>query len=60
VDVSPKKHGKYITGQGQRIVAPEDLVGHGIDAIIVANPIYKEEIATMTGSLGLTPEFLYL
>lgn len=60
VDVSPKKHGKYITGQGQRIVAPEDLVDHGVDTIIVANPIYKEEIASKTSSLGLAPEFLYL
>ncbi len=60
VDVNPKKQGMYITGQGQRIVAPDYLADHAVDAIIVANPIYKEEIATLTGDLGLAPEFLCL
>jgi cyclopropane fatty-acyl-phospholipid synthase-like methyltransferase len=60
VDVNPKKQGKYITGQGQRIVPAEYLVDHPADAVIVANPIYKDEIAAINADLGLAPEFLYL
>jgi SAM-dependent methyltransferase len=60
VDVNPNKHGMYIAGQGQRIVPPEHLAEIRADAIIVANPIYKHEIADTTANLGLEPEFLYL
>jgi hypothetical protein len=60
VDVNPKKQGMFVTGQGQLIVPPDYLTSHAVDAIIVANPIYKEEIAALTNSLGLAPEFLYL
>jgi hypothetical protein len=60
VDVNPKKHGKYIAGQGQRIVPVEYLRDHPVDTIIVANPIYRDEIAAITARVGLDPEFLYL
>ncbi|MDH3217834.1 MAG: class I SAM-dependent methyltransferase [Candidatus Krumholzibacteria bacterium] len=60
VDVNPKKHGMYIAGTGQRIVAPDFLTDHPADAIIVVNPVYASEITRITESLGLEPEFLYL
>jgi hypothetical protein len=60
VDVNPKKHGMYVAGQGQRIVHPRDLAADPVDVIIVANPIYKNEVAMLTQQLGLSPEFLYL
>jgi SAM-dependent methyltransferase len=60
VDLNPGKHGMFVAGQGQRIVPPTYLVDHRVDVIIVANPIYKDEISEMTAALGLDPEFFYL
>lgn len=60
VDVNPKKHDMYVAGRGQRIVPPAYLAQHPVDTIIVANPIYKNEIAQTTSALGLTSDFLYL
>ena len=60
IDVNPRKHGMYIAGQGQRIVPPEHLRGHPVDAIVVVNPLYKHEIAAEARRLGVGAEFLYL
>lgn len=44
VDVNPYKHGKYMAGTGQMIVAPEQLAAYQPDLVIAMNPIYLEEI----------------
>ena len=46
--------------QAEGLAVVDSLQFDEVDAIIVANPIYKKEIASKTSSLGLTPEFLYL
>ncbi len=56
VDVNPYKHGMFMAGTGQQIVAPEFLVEYQPDRVIVMNPIYLDEIRTMLTHLGLNPE----
>ncbi len=44
VDINPNKHGAYMAGTGQKIVAPEFLQQYRPDVVIVMNPIYCNEI----------------
>jgi 2-polyprenyl-3-methyl-5-hydroxy-6-metoxy-1,4-benzoquinol methylase len=54
IDVNPRKHGKYIVGTGQQIVAPEFLRECPHDDIICMNPLYVDEISRQARSLGFT------
>ncbi len=58
VDVNPRKHGCYIAGTGQRIVAPAGLVrdGGGPEVVIVMNPVYRWEIGEQLASMGTRAE----
>jgi len=58
VDIDPYKHGTYMAGTGQEIVAPEFLREYRPEVVIVMNPIYEDEIRQTTEGLGLTPEFM--
>jgi SAM-dependent methyltransferase len=58
VDINPRKRGKYITGTGQQIVPPESLRDINPDAIIVMNPIYRQEIENTIAELGINPELI--
>ncbi len=53
VDLNPRKHGKYVAGSGQQIVAPAFLCDYQPDVVIVMNPLYMNEIQQMTHDLGL-------
>jgi SAM-dependent methyltransferase len=55
VDVNPRKHGMYVPGSGQRIVPPEFLKEYRPDAVIIMNPIYRNEIGARTRALGINP-----
>jgi SAM-dependent methyltransferase len=44
VDVNPHKHGRYIAGTGQPIIASADLPSRRPTHVIVMNPIYEAEI----------------
>ncbi|HWR26611.1 MAG TPA: class I SAM-dependent methyltransferase [candidate division Zixibacteria bacterium] len=44
VDINPIKHGTYMAGTGQKIVAPEFLKQYQPDIVIVMNEIYIKEI----------------
>jgi hypothetical protein len=59
VDINPRKHGMYVAGTGQRIVAPEFLRRYRPETVLVMNSIYKNEIRQFTNDLGIFPEFLY-
>ena len=54
VDINPHKHGKFMAGTGQEIVAPEFLVDYDPDLVIVMNPVYTDEIRSELGRLGVT------
>lgn len=58
VDINPKKSGMYMAGTGQQIVNPKFLVDYRPDAVIVMNPVYKDEIRQDLETLGLRPQIL--
>jgi SAM-dependent methyltransferase len=43
VDLNPLKQGHFVPGTGHPIVAPTDLVAHGITSAILMNPNYRDE-----------------
>ncbi len=55
VDINPLKHGTFLAGCGQEIVAPETLTDCRPDVVIVMNPVYKKEISRDLKTLGLSP-----
>jgi SAM-dependent methyltransferase len=55
VDINPHRHGKFMAGTGQEIIAPEDLKENPPDHVIIMNPIYHDEIRTMLADIGLAP-----
>lgn len=58
VDVNPAKHGRFVAGSGHRIVAPEALADVHPDVVLIANPVYRAEIARRLAALGLAPELV--
>lgn len=56
VDINPRKHGKYVPGSGQEIVAPERLRQIRPDLVVVMNPLYLQEIAQSVEDLGVSAE----
>ncbi len=56
VDINPHRQGYFMPGTGHRIFGPDELVGLKPDAVIVMNPIYKDEIAADLAQRGLQPE----
>lgn len=53
VDINPRKQGRYVAGSGQQIVAPAFLTEYRPDAVLVANPLYEEEIRQSLRWMGL-------
>lgn len=53
VDVNPKKQSMFVPGSGHRVIAPEQLRETGVDAVVVMNANYLEEISDMLAALGL-------
>ncbi len=60
VDVNPVKHGKFIPGSGQEVVAPQQLTEIRPDVVVIMNGIYQNEIQAMLRQLGLVPELIAL
>jgi FlaA1/EpsC-like NDP-sugar epimerase len=58
VDINPHKHGTYLAGAGQEIVAPDFLRQYQPDVVIVMNPIYRQEIESQLHQMGLSPELI--
>ena len=58
VDVNPRKHGKYVPGTGQRIVAPDSLLEQRPGAVVVMNPQYVDEIHRALRELGSQADVL--
>ncbi len=52
VDLNPRKHGSFIPGAATPVVAPESLVEYGPDVVVVANPIYRDEVRGILSDLG--------
>jgi SAM-dependent methyltransferase len=54
VDINPRKHGTYVGGSGQRIVAPQFLVEYRPTVVVLLNPIYEREIKASLAQLGVS------
>ncbi|MGH3648020.1 MAG: NAD-dependent epimerase/dehydratase family protein [Micromonosporaceae bacterium] len=60
VDVNPYKQGKFSLGTGHPILAPDQLAGAPPDVVLVANPVYTDEITAALRELGCRPEVVAL
>ena len=58
VDVNPAKWGRYLPVTGHRVDEPDRLRGSGTRAVVITNPVYRDEIAKSLAELGLTAEIL--
>lgn len=58
VDINPFKHGKFMAGTGQEIVAPERLREYLPSHVIAMNPIYLAEIRASLDDLGVDAELV--
>jgi SAM-dependent methyltransferase len=56
VDINPHRQGKYLPGNGQRIVPPEFLKEYRPDAVILMNPVYRDEVREQLAQMDLKPE----
>lgn len=56
VDINPRKHGRFISGTGQKIVAPHELSSIDPDVVVALNPAYQDEIEGMIEDLGVDAE----
>lgn len=56
VDVNPNRHGYFMPGTGQKIIAPESLAPYQPDVVLVVNAVYRDEIAQDLAAMGLRPQ----
>jgi hypothetical protein len=58
VDVNPAKWGRHLPVTGHRVDDPATLAGRDIRAVVITNPVYRDEIAKSLAELGLAAEIL--
>ena len=58
VDINPRKHGMYVAGSGQAIVAPEFLKTCPPQAVIIMNANYKAEIQQRLQALDVDADIV--
>lgn len=56
VDINPHKQGAFLPGTGHLIVAPDYLLQHPPEKVVLMNPIYENEVRATLHDLGLAPE----
>lgn len=56
VDQNVDKHGRFVSGTGQEIVAPEALRGGDVKQIVLMNGIYESEVRGRLQNLGIDAE----
>ncbi len=60
VDINPIKHGTFMAGTGQEIIAPAFLKHYRPDVVVIMNPVYLAEVTADLTALGLSPDILTL
>jgi len=60
IDINPRKEGMYVSGTGQKIVAPEFLKNYSPNVVLIMNPIYADEIKQMLNDLNLSCEVRFV
>ena len=58
VDINPFKHGMYMAGTGQQIVAPEFLATYKPDLVVAMNDIYLDEIRAELDRIGVDADLV--
>ncbi len=58
IDQNPGKHGRFVSGTGQRIDAPALLANSGVRQIVLMNEIYQHEVRAQLAQQGLEIELL--
>lgn len=58
VDINPYKHGMFMAGTGQEIVAPSFLQQYDPELVVVMNPVYVGEIADSLREMSLAPRLV--
>jgi C-methyltransferase C-terminal domain/Methyltransferase domain len=58
VDINPRKAGRFVPGSAQEIIPPEALREICPEVVISMNGIYRQEIGSVLGALGLNPILL--
>jgi hypothetical protein len=58
VDINPRKHGSFVTGTGQPVIAPEQLKEIQPDIVLAPNPLYLREIRQRLQALELSPRII--
>lgn len=58
VDVNPRKQGRYLPVSARRVVEPAELCAVRPDAVVLLNPVYRDEVARMLAGAGLRAELL--
>jgi SAM-dependent methyltransferase len=58
VDIHPHRAGKFVPGGGQRIVVPDELVEIRPSAVVVMNPLYRDEIGGMLAARGVATKIV--
>jgi hypothetical protein len=58
VDVNPAKWGRHLPVTGHRVDEPATLAGRDIRAVVITNPVYRDEIAKSLAELGVAAEIL--
>jgi SAM-dependent methyltransferase len=53
IDQNADKHGRFVSGTGQQIVAPEALRGSDVAQVVLMNGIYESEVRSRLQDLGV-------
>ncbi len=60
VDVSPAKQGRYVSGTGHEIVAPDRLTEYRPGVVFLMNPVYEDEVHSTLQALGVEARLVCL
>jgi len=60
VDINPYKHGTYLPSTNLKIEAPDTIKKQHFECILVANPVYREEVEAMLKSLNVSGKLICL
>jgi SAM-dependent methyltransferase len=58
IDQNPNKHGQFVSGSAQQVLAPERLVESPVDDVVLMNEIYRQEVAEQICRLGVKTQLL--
>jgi SAM-dependent methyltransferase len=60
VDINPHRHGRFLPGLGIEITSPDSLRTYQPEHVLVMNPVYRQEIASMLHAMQVPAEVVAL